>query len=96
MNSAYDHAGKVRFAQKRTDEGDFDAVSIWINRGLFYPGSEQSALWQSSQADVKGSNNLGGVKNKPVDALLKYLQDWLTQHIMGTDKQLAALLDGRT
>ena len=56
--------------QKRTDEGDFDIVSIWINRGVFYPGNEQVALWQGAQADVKGGNNLGGVKNKAVDAVL--------------------------
>lgn len=59
--------------QKRTDEGDFDVVSIWINRGVFYPGNEQVALWDSSQADVKGGNNLGGVKNPAVDAMLKVL-----------------------
>ena len=59
--------------QKRTDEGDFDIVSIWINRGVFFPGNEQTALWDSAQADVKGGNNLGGVKNKAVDAMLKVL-----------------------
>ena len=56
--------------QKRTDEGDFDIVSVWINRGVFFPGNEQVSLWQSSQAVIKGSNNLGGVQNKVVDALL--------------------------
>ena len=59
--------------QKRTDAGDFDAVSIWVDRGLFYPGSEQVALWHSSQADIKGGSNLGGVKNKAVDAMLAAL-----------------------
>jgi len=59
--------------QKRLDGHDFDIVSIWINRGLFYPGSEQVALWQSSQADVKGGNNLGGVKSKAVNAVLDAL-----------------------
>jgi microcin C transport system substrate-binding protein len=59
--------------QKRTDASDFDVVSIWIDRGLFYPGNEQVALWQSAQADIKGGNNLGGVKNKAVDALLDAL-----------------------
>ena len=59
--------------QKRTDEYDFDIVSIWINRGVFFPGNEQAALWQSSQADVKGGGNLGGIKNKAVDALLDAL-----------------------
>jgi len=59
--------------QKRTDGGDFDMVSIWVNRGLFFPGNEQVSLWHSSQADVKGGNNLGGVKNKAVDAILAAL-----------------------
>ncbi len=59
--------------QKRVDESDFDMVSIWINRGVFFPGNEQPALWHSSQADVKGSNNLGGVKNPAVDAALAAL-----------------------
>lgn len=59
--------------QKRVDDADFDIVSIWINRGVFFPGNEQVALWHSSQADVKGGNNLGGVKDKVVDALLDAL-----------------------
>lgn len=59
--------------QKRVDEHDFDIVSLWINRGLFYPGAEQMALWHSSQADVKGGNNLAGVKNPAVDAAIAAL-----------------------
>lgn len=59
--------------QKRADEKDFDVVSIWVNRGVFYPGNEQTALWHSSQADVKGGNNLVGVKNKAVDTALAAL-----------------------
>lgn len=57
--------------QKRVDMRDFDIVSIWWNQGLHYPGNEQYAFWHSSQADVKGSQNLGGVKNKAVDALVE-------------------------
>jgi microcin C transport system substrate-binding protein len=56
--------------QKRIDSHDFDIVTMWINRGVFFPGSEQVSLWQSSQADVKGSNNITGVKNPAIDALL--------------------------
>ncbi|MEQ1704486.1 MAG: extracellular solute-binding protein [Rickettsiales bacterium] len=59
--------------QKRTDEGDFDMVSVWINRGVFFPGNEQMSLWHSSQADVKGSNNLAGFKSKAVDGVLDEL-----------------------
>ena len=59
--------------QKRTDNYDFDVVSIWINRGVFYPGNEQAALWHSSQAPVKGGNNLAGARSKAVDAMLDAL-----------------------
>ncbi len=59
--------------QKRIDQGDYDIISIWVNRGVFFPGNEQNALWHSSQADIKGSNNVGGVKNKAVDAILAQL-----------------------
>ena len=59
--------------QKRTDEHDFDIISIWVNRGVFFPGNEQTALWNSSQADVKGGNNLSGVKSKVIDSLLDAL-----------------------
>ena len=56
--------------QKLLDAKDFDTTSIWINRGTFFPGNEQKSLWQSSEAEVRGSNNLAGVKNPVVDALL--------------------------
>jgi microcin C transport system substrate-binding protein len=59
--------------QKRTDNYDFDLVSIWINRNVFFPGNEQVALWHSSQADVKGGNNLSGLKSKAVDGILDAL-----------------------
>lgn len=59
--------------QKRIDEGDFDVISVWLNRGIFFPGNEQMALWHSSQADVKGSANTAGVKNKAVDGILAKL-----------------------
>jgi microcin C transport system substrate-binding protein len=56
--------------QKRVDNADFDIVSVWLNRGVFFPGNEQVSLWHSSQADIKGGNNLAGLKNKAVDAIL--------------------------
>ncbi|MDX1975044.1 MAG: extracellular solute-binding protein [Rickettsiales bacterium] len=66
--------------QKRTDEFDFDVVSIWINRGVFFPGNEQMALWHSSQAKVKGSPNLVGTEDPLIDHLLSVLTT-------GTDKE---------
>jgi microcin C transport system substrate-binding protein len=59
--------------QKRIDTADFDIVSIWWNRGVFFPGNEQNALWHSSQADVKGTNNLSGARHTAVDVLLEHL-----------------------
>ena len=59
--------------QKRLEVKDFDMVSIWINRGVFYPGNEQMSLWHSSQADIKGGSNLAGAKHKAVDAMLEAL-----------------------
>ena len=59
--------------QKRVDDHDFDIISAWINRGVFYPGAEQVSLWHSAQADVKGGNNLAGAKNPAVDAALAAL-----------------------
>ena len=55
--------------QKRVDDRTFEVISIWWNQGLFYPGNEQYLYWHSSQADVPGSQNLAGVKNKAVDML---------------------------
>jgi microcin C transport system substrate-binding protein len=60
--------------QKRLDKFNFDIVSIWINQGLFFPGTEQYTLWHSSQADITGGQNLGGIKNPAVDALVEKIQ----------------------
>ena len=57
--------------QHRLDKFNFDVISIWWNQGLFFPGSEQHTFWHSSEADIEGSQNLGGVKNDAVDALVK-------------------------
>lgn len=59
--------------QKRTDTYEFDIVSVWLNRGVFFPRSEQIAMWHSAQADVKGGSNLAGLKNEAVDAILDKL-----------------------
>lgn len=56
--------------QRRVNRRDFDIVSIWWNLGLFYPSTEQYSYWASSQADIEGSQNLGGIKNPVVDMLV--------------------------
>jgi microcin C transport system substrate-binding protein len=59
--------------QKRVEAFDYDMVSIWINQRVFYPGNEQMLLWHSSQADIRGSNALAGLKHPAVDAALAAL-----------------------
>jgi len=55
---------------KRIETFDFDVVTNWINRWVFFPGNEQNTYWHSSQASQEGSNNISGVKNPVIDALL--------------------------
>lgn len=59
--------------QKRLDEADFDMISLWVNRGVSFPGNEQVSYWHSKQADIAGSNNIAGVKNPAIDSLLALL-----------------------
>jgi microcin C transport system substrate-binding protein len=59
--------------QKRTDNSEFEMVSVWLNRGVFFPSNEQISLWHSAQADIKGGNNLAGLKSEAVDAILAAL-----------------------
>ncbi len=61
--------------QKRLEKKQFDIVSVWWNLGLFYPSTEQYLYWHSSQADMEGSQNIGGVKNPAVDALVEKIQN---------------------
>jgi microcin C transport system substrate-binding protein len=61
--------------QKRLEKKQFDIVSIWWNQGLFYPSTEQYLYWHSNQADIEGSNNLGGVKSPAVDALVERIRN---------------------
>lgn len=60
--------------QRRVDKRNFDIVSIWWNQGLNFPGSEQYTFWHSTQADLMGSQNVGGVKNSIVDDLVMRIQ----------------------
>lgn len=59
--------------QQRLDGFDFDIVSVWLNNGVFFPGNEQMLYWHSSQAMLKGANNITGLQNKAVDAVLEQL-----------------------
>lgn len=55
---------------KRLDSFDFDLTGIRVP-GTEAPGAELIGRFSSQQADVQGSNNLIGVKNKAVDALVQ-------------------------
>jgi microcin C transport system substrate-binding protein len=61
--------------QRRLETFDYDIISNWINLGVFFPGVEQMNFWHSSAAEVEGSNNLSGMKNPAVDAMLEAINN---------------------
>ncbi len=58
--------------KNKLDKFDFDIIIGGIG-GIYMPGTEQKDLWGSASADTEGSNNLIGIKNKAVDALIQKL-----------------------
>jgi microcin C transport system substrate-binding protein len=58
--------------QSRTENFDFDMISnAW---GVSHsPGNEQREYWGSHAADVPGSENLIGIKNPAVDAIIEQI-----------------------
>lgn len=58
--------------KNRTDAFDFDMTIAVFSQPLS-PGNEEREYWESTRADVKGSNNLIGVKDPVVDGLLDKL-----------------------
>lgn len=63
---------EVNIFKNRLDEFDFDMaiVSYGVSQ---MPGNEQRDYWGSESADIKGSNNVIGIKNPVIDALIKGL-----------------------
>jgi microcin C transport system substrate-binding protein len=55
---------------KRLETYDYDIISQWLNRKVYYPGVEQKSLWYSAQADIAGATNYAGAKNPAIDALI--------------------------
>lgn len=55
---------------KRFQSFDFDMMVHWFTQGP-YPGNELINYWHSSTAEVVGSQNIAGVKNPAVDALVE-------------------------
>ena len=63
---------EVNIFKNRLDNFDFD-MAIVSYRVSQMPGNEQRDYWGSESADIKGSNNIIGIKNEVVDALIKGL-----------------------
>jgi microcin C transport system substrate-binding protein len=54
---------------KRLEEFDFDITVHWFLQGPS-PGNEQFNYWHSSLVDIKGGQNLIGIKNPAVDKMV--------------------------
>ncbi|MBR2137162.1 MAG: ABC transporter substrate-binding protein [Alphaproteobacteria bacterium] len=63
---------EVNIFKNRLDNFDFD-MAIVSYRVSQLPGNEQREYWGSASADLKGSNNVIGIQNEVVDALIKGL-----------------------
>lgn len=63
----------------RLDEFDFDMV-VYVLPQTATPGQEQRLYFHSSQAGVKGSRNLAGIRNPIVDDLLDHLTQATSEH----------------
>jgi len=55
---------------RRINDRDFDMMVISVGQSQS-PGNEQKDQWSSEAADAQGSNNLLGLKNKAIDALVQ-------------------------
>ncbi len=60
----------VALYQRRIDTRDFDMVVSSFGQSQS-PGNEQINYWHSSTADQEGSNNIIGIKDPVVDALIE-------------------------
>jgi microcin C transport system substrate-binding protein len=58
--------------QKRMDEYDFD-MTVAVFPQSESPGNEQRNYWSSEAADVRGGDNLLGVKDPAVDAIVNQI-----------------------
>ncbi|MFA4995308.1 MAG: extracellular solute-binding protein [Bdellovibrionales bacterium] len=58
--------------QNRMNDFDFD-MTIGVFGQSLSPGNEQTDMWGSSKADIKGSRNLIGVRDPVVDELIDKL-----------------------
>ena len=63
---------EVNIFKNRLDNFDFDIAIISYPVSQL-PGNEQREYWGSASADIKGSNNIIGIKNPVIDELIKGL-----------------------
>lgn len=63
---------EVNIFKNRLDNFDFDMAIVSFPTSQL-PGNEQREYWGSQSADIKGSNNVIGIKNHVVDELIKGL-----------------------
>ncbi|MBL0339235.1 MAG: hypothetical protein IPP67_08785 [Rhodospirillaceae bacterium] len=56
--------------QKRVEDVDFDIINKVLRQSVS-PGNEQRNFWGSGSADVPGSENTIGIKNKAIDQLIE-------------------------
>jgi microcin C transport system substrate-binding protein len=56
--------------QKRMDQFDYDMTVNLVSESLS-PGNEQRDFWSSKSADTTGGQNLAGIKDPTVDALVE-------------------------
>ncbi len=58
--------------QKRVEDFDFDIIMEVFGQSVS-PGNEQRNFWGSGSADVPGSENTIGIKNKAIDQLVELI-----------------------
>lgn len=83
---------EVSVFKNRLDNFDFDMAIISYGVSPM-PGNEQFEIWGSNAADVRGSNNVIGIKNPVVDELIKGIvqsehKDDYTAYVRALDRVL--------
>lgn len=78
--------------QRRMDDFDYDMTVVLFGQSLT-PGNEQREYWGSRAADIQGSGNLLGIKNKVIDQLIAALvrsptRESLIHHTRALDRVL--------